>query len=182
VAAVRKRLGNFILAEDDGTLEGAVLSALAAAGGTLAVVESFTSGAIAARLAHLPGAERLFRRGLVARDGAALADALGLTAEAFAGEFTPEMAELAARAAARASGASHALASLVAIDEGPDRIELGGTISLAIASGERAVLRRARIVGGREWVRLGAVELSLDFLRRHLLGLPTDERIDFEKV
>jgi nicotinamide-nucleotide amidase len=42
--------------------------------------------------------------------------------------------------------------------------------------------RRSRIVGGREWVRLGAVELGLDCLRRFLQGLPVVERIDFEKV
>jgi nicotinamide-nucleotide amidase len=38
------------------------------------------------------------------------------------------------------------------------------------------------MLGGRDWVRLGAMELSLDCLRRYLLGLPVSERIDFEKV
>jgi len=37
-------------------------------------------------------------------------------------------------------------------------------------------------VGGRDWVRLGAVEMGLDCLRRHLQNLPIDEKIDFEKV
>ena len=36
-------------------------------------------------------------------------------------------------------------------------------------------------MGGREWVRLGAAELGLDCLRRLLLDLPVDERVDFEK-
>src|SRR5499427_5137668 len=53
---VRKRLGNFILAEDEQTLEGVILTALTARQGSLAVVETFTSGQIAARLAHLPSA------------------------------------------------------------------------------------------------------------------------------
>jgi len=44
------------------------------------------------------------------------------------------------------------------------------------------VSRSARILGGRDWVRLGAVEMALDCLRRHLQGLPVVERIDFEKV
>ena len=39
-----------------------------------------------------------------------------------------------------------------------------------------------RILGGREWVRLGAVELGLDCLRRYLHGLPVTERIDFERT
>ena len=67
-------------------------------------------------------------------------------------------------------------------DEGPDRIEFGGSICLAIAADGDVASRRSRIVGGREWVRLGAVELGLDCLRRHLQGLPVVERIDFEKV
>ena len=181
-AEVRKRLGNFILAEDDETLEGVVLAALAKVSGTLSVVESFTSGGIAARLAHRPGAEKLFRRGVVARERGLLAAAVGIAPEALAGELTPEAAAAVARAELKASSASHALAVLVEIDEGPDRIDLGGTIALAIASGERTAVRRARIVGGRDWVRIGAIELGLDVLRRYLLGLPVDERIDFEKA
>ena len=65
---VRKRLGNFILAEDEQTLEGVILSALTARQGSLTVVETFTSGQIAARFGHLTGAEKVFRRGIVARD------------------------------------------------------------------------------------------------------------------
>ena len=87
-----------------------------------------------------------------------------------------------ARAARRQAGSTHALAVLIDLDDGADRIDLGGTICLAIATEEEVASRRSRIVGGREWVRLGAVELSLDCLRRHLQGLPVVERIDFEKV
>ena len=42
--------------------------------------------------------------------------------------------------------------------------------------------RRSRIYGGRDWVRLGAVELGLDCLRRYLQKLPVTERTDFERV
>src|SRR5207253_2089948 len=99
---VRTRLGNFIMAEDEQTLEGVVLAELTKRQATLAIVEMFTSGQVTARFAHLPGAEKVFRR--------------------------------------------------------------------------------SRIVGGREWVRLGAVEMGLDCLRRYLQGLPVYERTDFEKV
>src|SRR6185436_12512522 len=65
---VRKRIGNFILGEDDQTLEGVVLKALADRNGTLAIVETFTGGAINARVTPHPGAEKIVRRGIVARD------------------------------------------------------------------------------------------------------------------
>jgi nicotinamide-nucleotide amidase len=179
---VRKRLGNFILGEDDQTLEGVVLAALAARQGSLAVVETFTGGQIAARIAHLAGAEKIFRRGTVARDLSEVCAAVGLETMPAAGEITRETAEAVAGAARRQAGATHALAVLIDLDDGPDRIEFGGTVCLAIATEGEVASRRSRIVGGREWVRLGAVEMGLDCLRRQLQGLPVYERIDFEKV
>jgi nicotinamide-nucleotide amidase len=178
VAEVRKRLGNFILAEDDDTLEGVILEALTKEQGSLTVVETFTSGQIASRVAPLPGAEGVFRRGLVARNIGELWDALSLTVPT---EITREAAEAVASAARRQSGASHALAVLIDVDDGPDRIDFGGSICIAIATEDDVASRRSRILGGREWVRLGAVELGLDCLRRYLCGLPVTERIDFER-
>jgi nicotinamide-nucleotide amidase len=179
---IRKRLGNFILAEDDQTLEGVVLSELTSRQGTLSIVETFTSGQIAARVAHLPGAEQVFRRGVVARELAEVCAAVGLEGAGATGELTRETAEVVARAARRQTGATHALAVLIDLDEGADRIDLGGTICLAIATEQEVASRRSRILGGREWVRLGAVEMGLDCLRRYLQGLPVVERIDFEKA
>ncbi len=181
-AEVRRRIGNFILAEDDQTLEGVVLGALGARQGTLAVVETFTGGQIAARLSPLPGAEKVFQRGITARAPDELWRAVGLPGPPPSGELTREAAETIAVAALRTTGASHALAVLVDLDDGPDRIEFGGAICLAIATAGATESRRSRIVGGREWVRLGAVEMGLDCLRRQLQGLPVYERIDFEKV
>jgi len=145
------------------------------------VVETYTAGQIAARIAHLPRAETVFRRGLVARDPAELAAALGLDGALIAGELSSE-AEAVARAAREETRASHALAVLTEVDDGPDRIDFGGSIHLAIANEKGAESRRSRIYGGRDWVRLGAVELGLDCLRRYLQGLPVTERTDFERV
>ena len=179
---IRKRLGNFIMAEDDQTLEGVVLGELAGRHATLSVVETFTSGQVSARIGHLPGAEKVFRRGIVARDLGEVYTAVGLEGAPPAGELTRETAEAVAAAARRQTGATHALAVLIDLDDGADRIEFGGSICLAIATEGEVASRRSRIVGGREWVRLGAVEMALDCLRRHLQGLPVVERIDFEKV
>jgi nicotinamide-nucleotide amidase len=181
-AEVRRRLGNFILGEDDQTLEGVVLAAMAAEGGSLTVVETYTGGQIAARLAHLPGAVKVFRRSLVARDPAEIAAALGLDGALISGEMSREAAERVAQAARHDSGATHALAVLIDVDDGPDRIDFGGSIHLALAGPERVESRRSRIHGGRDWVRLGAVELGLDCLRRYLQRLPITERTDFERV
>ncbi len=179
---VRKRLGNFILAEDDQTLEGVILEGLSSRGGSLSIVETFTGGQIAARLAHLPGAEKVFRRGIVARGIEEVCGAVGLGRTSPAGEITTETAEAVAQALRRQTASTHALAVLIDLDEGADRIEFGGTVCLAISTEQDVASRRSRIVGGREWVRLGAVEMGLDCFRRYLQGLPVYERIDFEKT
>ena len=155
-AEVRRRLGNFVVAEDDASLERVVFEKLKAGGHTLAIGETFTSGAITSRLAPLLGADAVFRRGVIAA---------GVAADALRAE----------------SGTSHALVVLMQLDDGPDRPDFGATITVQIADAGGTVQRVARLVGGRDWVRIGAAELGLDCLRRHLLGLPVDERIDFER-
>ena len=162
MAEVRRRLGNFIMAEDDETLEGVVLRELGRAGKTLAVVETYTSGGIVARMAHLPIASGVFRRGVVS------------------GDETRAAADVALEAAAQAN-ATTALAVIIAVDAGPDRMDLGGSIDIGIADGGAVVTRQARILGGREWIRLGAIEMAMDCLRRFLQDLPIDERSDFER-
>lgn len=180
-AEVRRRLGNFIFAEDDQTLEGVLLAELTRIGGTLALVETFTGGEMAARFTPLPGAEHVFRRGIVARDRRQLFDAIGLNHVSATEDLDQETTERAAMAARQQAGASHALVVLIDLDEGVDRMDLGGTIWIGIATADQVIYRRSRILGGREWIRLGAVELGLDCLRRYLQGLPVVERIDFEK-
>lgn len=181
-AEVRKRLGSFVVAEDDAKLEGVILDAMLAGGQTLAVAEMFTGGALAARIAPLPGAEKVFQRGVVARSLAQMRGAVAMPDGGIAEEVSPAFASRIATVLRDAARASHALAVLVELDEGEDRIEFGGTICIAIADATGIITRRARLLGGREWIRLGAVELGLDCLRRRLQGLPVEERIDFEKV
>ena len=179
---VRKRLGNFVLAQDDETLERIILDQLIKRQASLTIVEMFTSGQIAARVAPLPGAETVFRRGTLARSVAEIYRAVDLQEPPPQGEITPAMAEAVATAARYQTDATYALAVLVDLDTGADRIDFGGTICLAIATAHEVVSRCSRIVGGREWVRLGAVEMGLDCLRRYLHDLPVYERIDFEKT
>jgi len=180
-AEVRRQLGNFILAEDDATLEKVINDALVARDGSLSTAEMFTSGGIASRMASMPDAERLFRRGVVARALGELREAVGLPVNGGANAITPDAAVEVARALRERSHASHALGVLIDLDEGNDRVDFGGTICIGIVGPASVASRQTRLIGGREWVRLGAAELGLDCLRRHLLGLPVEERIDFEK-
>ncbi len=182
MAEVKKRLGNFIFAEDDQTLEGVILAELLRQQASLATVETFTSGLIASRIGHLPNAEHVLRRGAVVRDFLELHPILGLEGVHLADDMTEGAIEAVAQAARAKANATHALAVLIETDAGPDRMDWGGTVWIGIATADRVEARRSRILGGREWVRLGAAELAMDCLRRFLLALPVVERIDFEKT
>ncbi len=176
------RLGNFILAEDDQTLEGVVLGALSARNATPRRGRDVhrrpdrrAPGAPAGRGGRVPPGRRLPRP----RPG------LGRRRPGRRGAG-PRRRRASAETVARGGAAAdrrHARA------RGADRPRRGRRShrlrrhDLPRASPPRRATasRRSRILGGREWVRLGAVELALDCLRRHLQGLPVDERIDFEK-
>ena len=183
-AEVHKRIGNFILAEDDETLEEVVLTLLAERHASLAVVEGFSGGQLAARLAPLPGSEGVFLRGIVVRRLAELYGALGLDGNAPPDEaaLTPEVAVAAAEAARVQAGASHGLAVLVALENEQEPANIHSTICVAVSVGAEVASRRSRLIGNRDWVRLGAVEMGLDSLRRYLKGLPIREQIDFERA
>ena len=182
VAEVHRRIGNYVMAEDNDTLEGVILSQLAAREGSLAVVETFTGGQIAARIAPLPGAESVFRRGVTARRLDEVYAAIGLDGTPPPEPPTAGLAEQVAQAARVQTGATHALAALVTIEDGEDRIDLGGTVCIAVATADETVSRQSRLAGGRDWVRLGAIEMGLDSLRRYLQGLSVREKNDFERV
>ncbi len=155
---------------------------------------------MASRLAPLPGAEDVLLRGLVTRRLNILYEALALNGDLppEGGPLTPEVAMAAAEAARRQAGATHGLAVLVGLnhpeDEGweagapprtanPSGGNLNSTICIAIATADGGGgSRRSRLIGNRDWVRLGAVEMGLDTLRRFLMGLPLKEKIDFERA
>jgi len=180
-AEIRSRIGNFILAEDDETLEGNVLGALAAKGHTLSVVEDYTGGQIAARLTALPGCEQVFDRGIVALTRLNKKQLFDLDAALVERGICLEMAATLAGQVRRQAGSSHGLAVLV--DAGPENEagNLTGAIFIALATPEGLVTRESTLTGLRAWVRLGTVEMGLDSVRRHLAGLSLEDRTDFER-
>ncbi len=197
IEEVRNRMGNFILAEDDETLEGVVLSQLAGQSGTLAVVENFSGGLVAARMTALPGSGEVMVRGAVMPRMEDLMDILYADGRPPGGEghLTNETAETAAQTVRTQYGATHGLAVLVDLAENEDGApgganptanptggNLDGNICIGIATEDATVSRRSRLLGNRDWVRLGAVEMGLDTLRRYLMGLPLKEKIDFERA
>ena len=170
-AEVRKRLGNFVIAEDDQTLEGVILAQPARSAATRWRRRRCSPAAIS---------RRGWRRWPApsARSGAASWRAIPASSASTA--CRPRR-PIGRPQAAQGKRRQPCAGLLIELDEGADRPDFGGTICVGIADANGTVSRQARLIGGRDWVRAGAVELGLDCLRRHLLGLPVDERIDFER-
>ncbi len=51
----------------------------------------------------------------------------------------------------------------------------GGTVCFGLASADGVVTRRYQLWGTRDWVKLLASQIALDWVRRHVLGLPVTE-------
>jgi nicotinamide-nucleotide amidase len=175
-AAVRERLGGYILAEGDETLERNVLEPLQANAHNVAVAECGTFGAVASRLVAADASGTVFKRGVLAPDLAALAQALGIVIDLEGRGIG--LAAQCAEAVRTACATSHGLCVLASWGERDNE----GDVYIAISvEGQAPVLRHACIVGRADRVRTGGVEMGLDCLRRALNGLPTGELIDFEK-
>lgn len=177
---VRGRLGYFVVAEDDQTLEGRIIDALQQDGASVATMEMLTGGGISSRLLVAPSSGMSLRRGTVSRDLGQLADAAGLGG---AVSLDPPDCQTAVALAAGLRSrceSTHALVTLVSLDSTSVKQEGRGDIYIGIVDQVGSVSRKITLVGGDRWIRLGAIELGLDSLRRHLYGLPVEQRIDFE--
>lgn len=168
---VRRRLGSVILAEDNDTLESVILSALSAMEGSVAVAEVGTFGHVGMRLAAADPAGKVFRRSAVTNRRHDLSVLLDLASEDEA------LVENAATAVRVQTAATHGIAVLV--DTSGDR---DPQIEIAIATADHVVRRGSNLVGNAERVRVGAIEMTLDSLRRLLTGVPVTEVLDFERA
>jgi nicotinamide-nucleotide amidase len=139
----------------------------------------FHRGLIAARLAPPVGAEKVVTRGIVSRDHRPGAGRGGPGRPGPA-EITPALARGVAGTARRLCGATHALAVLVDLDDGPDRIRVRRHHQPRHRRrGRRRIAPQPHSRRPCEWVCGSAPPSSaMDCLRRQLQGLPVVERID----
>ena len=146
------------------------------------MVETFTGGRIAARLAAHPDAESVFRRGMVAQAGSEIEALLNLADGTLSsGPLTEKAIKDAACATLLVTHSTYALVALADRDKIADPAACSPTLWFAIATGQQVAVRSSRLLrfGDKEILRAGAVEMGLDSLRRFLQGLPVEEKNDF---
>lgn len=169
---IRAELGERIYSENGDSLEDTVVQLLSARGETVAVAESCTGGALAARLTEIPGASRAFVGGFLVYTDAQKIRLLGVAPERIAAHsaVSEEVAlDLAANALAR-TGANYALSVTgYAGPEGGTAQDPVGTVYLGLATANCVSAKRFHFTGDRVRVRRLATQYALDLLRMALL-------------
>ena len=170
--AIRGRLGTLVFGEGATTLEAVVNDLLAERGRTVAFAESCTGGAVAARVASVPGASRVLRGGVVAYDNAVKADVLGVASATLDahGSVSEATALEMARGVRSRLGADVGVATTGVAGPGGGTPEKPvGTVWLAYVDGEGERAVRLQLTRDRA-VNVGlTTTAALDLLRRQTL-------------
>lgn len=180
-ARLRDRLGSYVYGEGDTTMEAVVGALLKERGLTLAIAESCTGGLIGHRLTNVPGSSAYLTGGIIAYANEVKERSLGVLATTLAehGAVSEETAVEMAGGARRVLGTDIGLAVTgIAGPDGGTPDKPVGTVCFALVSADSVHKRRYQLWGTRDWVKLLASQVALDWVRRYLLGLnPSDSGI-----
>jgi nicotinamide-nucleotide amidase len=180
-ARLRERIGPFVYGEGKTTMEEVVGGLLRERGLSIALAESCTGGLVTHRLTNVPGSSAYVLGAGVTYADTAKRALLGVRAETLQahGAVSEETAAEMAEGARRSFGANLGLAVTgIAGPDGGTPDKPVGTVCFGLASGSGVVTRRYQLWGTRDWVKLLASQVALDWIRRHALGLPvTDSRL-----
>ncbi len=181
---VRGRIGDYVFGEGTATMEGVVKDLLQRRGWRLALSESVTGGLVAQRLTSVSGSSKVLAGAFVAYTPEVKQGMLGVGADTLerhgpvSAETTREMAE----GARRACGADLAVAltGWAGPDGGTPEDPLG-TVYVALSAPSVLASRRYKLWSTRDWIRLLASQIALDWVRRHALGLSPEESLVIRK-
>jgi nicotinamide-nucleotide amidase len=174
----RARIAEYVYGEGADTLESVVGRLLRERSLTLAVAESCTGGLVGHRVTNVPGSSAYFREGVVCYSDGTKQRLLGVRADTLQvhGAVSEETAREMAVGVRERAGSGLGLATTgIAGPDGGTAEKPVGTVCLALASDTGVVSRRYQLWGTRDWIKLLTSQLALDWLRRHLLGLPVIE-------
>lgn len=168
---VRARLGSFVVAEGEATIDQVVASLFREQGVTVALAESCTGGLVAKRLTDLPGSSAYFLQGVVTYANSAKERLLGVPPALLAekGAVSREVAMGMARGVRRLAGSDLGLAITgIAGPDGGSPEKPVGTVWLSLADGRGCHAKQYRFGGDRDQIRVLSAYMALDWLRRRL--------------
>jgi nicotinamide-nucleotide amidase len=166
-------LGDRLYSQNGDPLEAVVGNLLRKRHATVAVAESATGGMLGERLTSIPGSSEYFAGGFITYTNPMKTELLGVPPELLVehGAVSREVAEAMAAGARRRTGADYAIAITGAAgpDSGDANVPVGSMwVGLSDAAGTIALHRQ--FLGDRQRVRTFVTQMSMDVLRRRLLG------------
>lgn len=172
------RIGQFVYGEGDATMEEVVGKLLKDQGKTLSIAEAVSGGLVTHRLTNVPGSSAYFHGTIIAYSDAAKTDLLGVRQETLRqhGAVSEETVREMATGIRTRLGADIGVAVTgIAGPEGGSPDKPVGAVCLALAMDGATVSRRYQLWGNREWIKTLVSQLTLDWVRRALLGITINE-------
>jgi nicotinamide-nucleotide amidase len=183
-ARLRERLGPCAYGEGPVTMQEVVGRALGERRLTLGLAESCTGGLVGHRLTEVPGSSAWLRGGVVAYADDAKQRLLGVREETLRahGAVSEETAGEMAEGARRTFGSDIGVAVTgIAGPTGGTPEKPVGTVCFGLARATGTVTHRYPLWGTRDWVKLLASQIALDWVRRAALGLEVPDSQFFRK-
>jgi nicotinamide-nucleotide amidase len=173
-AEVRRRLGEVVFGEEEGTLQSTVAALLIVQHKTIATAESCTGGLLAERLTQIPGGSAYFLRGFVTYSDRSKCDELGVPPELIArhGAVSEPVAEALASGCRTIARSDYALSITgIAGPTGGSAEKPVGLVYIGLADPDARVEVKRLSFGdhlSRNEIRDRAVKAALNLLRLRL--------------
>ena len=170
--SVKEMLGDFVVAEDDETLEARVGALLLERGRVLATAESCTGGLISSMITRVPGSSQWFDRGVVTYSNQAKMDLLGVREETLRrhGAVSQETCTEMVEGLRRRTRAHYFIAVTgIAGPTGGTPEKPVGTVYIGTGTPEGTSAKRYQFKGDRIRIQLITAETALDLVRRSLI-------------
>ncbi len=172
--SVFAKVGEYVYADGEKSLAGAVGDLLRSEGMSLTTAESCTGGLISKMITDAAGSSEYFERGFVTYCNRAKVDLLGVREETLEahGAVSEATALEMAEGARKRAGADLAVAVTgIAGPGGGTALKPVGTVWIALSSAARTQAKMRKFGGEREQIRLVTAHGALDWVRRRLLGI-----------
>lgn len=173
---IRGRVGRFIYGKGEETLAEVVGRILKERGLTISVAESCTGGGIANQITDVAGSSAYFERAVVSYSNASKVEILDVDEDIIAkhGAVSEEVAFQMAQGIRGISGSDIGLSATGILGPGGGTPEKPvGTVYLGISTFETTYTKKLTVGEDRLLNKERIIHAALDFVRRHLLGIPT---------
>ncbi len=177
LAQLRDLLGEHVVCEGSGKLPDTLVALLAERDEQITCAESCTGGRIASEITSVPGSSAVFGAGFVTYSNAMKCDMLGVNAATLAahGAVSEQVVLEMVNGAMGRSGAQWGVAvSGIAGPDGGSEDKPVGTVWIAWGKQQALKTRRLRLRMDRSMFQRMVCAISLDLIRRDILGIEAE--------